>query len=72
MSVLNIYSLPDMLLSRLHTTTVSVTENNGGVFIEPVIREKNKRKLRGMFSDGKLSVDKHLEMMRKDKETFEK
>jgi len=69
--VLSIYSLPDLLYSKLHTTTVSVSDNNGTICIEPVAQKKNSKKLRGMFSDGKLSVDKHLKMMREDRETFE-
>ena len=71
MSVLSIYSLPEVLYSKLHTTTVSMSENNGVIYIEPVIRRGNRKRLRGMFSDGRLSVDKHLKMMREDKEAFE-
>jgi len=71
MAVLSIYSLPEVLYSRLHTATVSMSENNGVICIEPVIEERGGKRLRGMFYDGRLSVDKHLKMMREDKETFE-
>ena len=71
MTVLSIYSLPDVLYSKLHTTVVAMSENDGGIHLEPVVREKGKKRLRGMFSDGRLSVDKHLRMMRKDREAFE-
>jgi len=71
MAVLSIYSLPEVLYSKLHTATVSMSENNGVVFIEPVIREKSGKRLRGMFSDGRLSVNRHLQMMREDREAFE-
>jgi len=71
MAVLSIYSLPEVLYSRLHTATVFMSENNGVICIEPVIEERGGKRLRGMFSDGRLSVDKHLKMMREDKETFE-
>ena len=72
MAIFNIYSLPDVLYSKLHTTTVSMRESNGVIYIVPVSQEKSGKKLRGMFSDGRLSVDKHLELMRKDRVTFEK
>jgi len=71
MAVLSIYSLPDVLYSKLHTATVSMSEDNGVICIAPVIRKKSGKGLRGMFSDGRLSVDRHLKMMREDRETFE-
>jgi|GEM_PF-3340022 len=71
MAVLSIYSLPDVLYSKLHTTTVSMSESNGTICIEPVTGKKGGKKLRGMFADGRLSVDRHLEMMREDREAFE-
>jgi len=71
MAVLSIYSLPEVLYSKLHTATVSMNEDNGVICIEPVIREKGGKRLRGMFSDGHLSVDKHLKMMRENREAFE-
>jgi len=72
MSVLSIYSIPDVLYSKLHTTTVKMSESNGVICIEPVAQKRGKKKLRGMFSDGRLSVDNFLDTMKKDKETFEK
>ena len=71
MAVVSIYSLPDVLYSKLQTTTVSMSENNGVICIEPIVQKKGNKRLRGMFSDGKLSVDKHLKMMREDREMFE-
>lgn len=71
MTKLNIYNLPDVLFSKLHTTTVYMSENNGIISIKPIMQKKQSSKLRGMFSDGKLSVEKHLKMMQKDKEAFE-
>jgi hypothetical protein len=72
MSVLSIYSLPEVLYSKLRTTTVSITEDNGVILLAPVAQKTNRKKLRGMFSDGRLSVDRHLEIMREDRELFEK
>ena len=71
MVVLNIYSLPDVLYSKLQTTTVSMSENNGVICIEPVAQKKGSKRLRGMFADGKLSVDKHLKTMREDRVQFD-
>jgi hypothetical protein len=71
MSVLSIYSLPEVLLAKLHTRTVFVSENDGIISLRPVAEEKKRKKLRGMFSDGRLSVDMHLKTMREDKELFE-
>ena len=71
MAVMSIYSLPEVLFSRLNTTNVFMSESNGGILLKPAVLERKTSKLRGMFRDGKLSVEKHLEMMREDKEMFE-
>ncbi|MCL2182469.1 MAG: hypothetical protein FWB85_03245 [Chitinispirillia bacterium] len=39
MAVVSIYSIPDVLYSKLHTTTVSMSESNGTICIEPVISD---------------------------------
>jgi hypothetical protein len=71
MSVMSIYSLPEVLFSKLHTTNVFMSEKNGVISLKPAVMERKTSKLRGMFSDGRLSVEKHLKMMREDKEMFE-
>ena len=60
--VLDIQSLPKMIFTKVPTKKVKVTENNGTIILTPFFEEKPRfDHLTGIFSDGKMSVDKFLE-----------
>ena len=67
--VLDIKALPETIFSKISTNKVKFYENNGTITLTPIFEEKPSFKhLRGMFSDGKVSVEDFFEEMRKDKE----
>ncbi|MCL2294111.1 MAG: hypothetical protein FWC36_04510 [Spirochaetes bacterium] len=67
--VVDIQSLPEMLFSRVPTKKVKVHENNGTITLTPFYEEKPRfDHLVGIFSDGKMSVDKFLEKKRQEVE----
>ena len=58
--VLNTNTLPEPLLRLIHTEKVKVRENDGEILLTPITDTVEGCPLRGMFADGKLSVDKYL------------
>ena len=67
--ILDIQSLPEMIFSRVPTKKVKVYEDNGTITLTPFYEEKPRfDHLVGIFSDGKMSVDKFLEKKRQEME----
>ena len=67
--VLDINTLPETIFSKISTNKVKFYENNGTITLTPIFEEKPRFKhLRGMFSDGKISVENFFEETQKDKE----
>jgi len=67
--ILDITMLPEALFSRTNKTKVKIYEENGSFILTPVSStEKSFDGLVGMFSDGKLSIDKFLTQKQLDKE----
>ena len=59
--VLDINVLPKTLFSRIKAEKVLFHEENGVFTLTPFVEEeKSFEKLKGMFSDGKLSIDNYL------------
>jgi len=67
--VLDTQALPETLFSRIPTKKVMFFEENGTITLTPFY-EKTPRfdHLVGIFSDGKMSVDKYLLEKQKEKE----
>ena len=67
--VLDIKALPETILSKISTNKVKFYENNGTITLTPIFEEKPRFKhLRGMFSDGNISVEDFFKETRRDKE----
>ena len=66
--VLNTSTLPEPLFRLIRTEKVKVRETNGEVLLTPIIDSSDGCPLRGMFADGKLSVDKYLASKQAEKE----
>ena len=67
--VLDTMAIPETILSKISTSKVKYFEHNGIITLTPIFEEKPRFKhLRGMFSDGKISVEDFLEVTRRDKE----
>ena len=67
--VLQAKMLPEQLFQLIPTERVKVREFNGEIHLIP-IKEKvttNDCPLLGLYSDGKLTVEKHYEWSREDK-----
>jgi len=67
--VLQARALPEPIFRLIHAEKVKVREHKGEVHLIP-IKEKvtsNDCPLLGLYSDGKLTVDKHLAWSREDK-----
>ena len=59
--VQDINVLPKTLFSRIKAEKVLFYEKNGVFTLTPFVEEeKSFEKLKGMFSDGKLSIDNYL------------
>jgi len=77
MAVMDVYSIPNILHSKLNTTIVDMTEYGGVITIRPVVQKKETSGNNGArgfmlkYGEPKLTVDKFLKMMREDKEMFE-
>ena len=60
-TVLDIQTLPEVILSKIPTKRVKVYEENGTITLTPFSDEKPRfDHLVGMFSDGKISIDDFL------------
>jgi len=68
-TVLDIQTLPDVILSKISTKKVKVCEENGTITLTP-FSDENPRfdHLVGMFSDGKISIDDFLAEKQMEKE----
>ena len=67
--VLDISTLPETIFSVISTKKVKFFENNGTITLTPIFEEKPHFKhLRGMFSNGKISVEDFLQEKQRDKE----
>ena len=67
--ILDIQSLSEMVFSRVPTKKVKVYEDNGIITLTPFYEEKPRfDHLIGIFSDGKMTVDKFLEKKRQEME----
>jgi hypothetical protein len=60
--ILDVQTLPEPILSRIHTPKVKVHEENGIITLTPIKMEReNIDKFIGMFSGGKLSSEKFIQ-----------
>jgi len=58
--VLNTNTLPEPLIRLIHTEKVKVRETHGEIRLTPIRETNIDCPLLGMFSDGKISVDKFI------------
>jgi len=65
--VLNTNTLPEPLFRLIRTEKVKISEANGEIRLTPITDVKKGCPLRGMFADGKISVDKYLESKQTEK-----
>jgi hypothetical protein len=67
--ILNVSALPAPLYQYIRSEKVKARESNGVITLTPVDdKEDSSTRLFGMFSDGRLSVDKFMAQKRADKE----
>ena len=66
--VLSTNTLPEPLLRLIRTEKVKVNEADGVISLTPIADAAGGCPLRGMFSDGKISVDKFIALKQADKE----
>jgi len=68
MAVMSIYSLPEVLFSKLNTDRISVKEIGGAFVLKPIRKATSDfSTLRGSLSGNKeASVENHLQRMRDD------
>jgi hypothetical protein len=68
-TVLDIQTLPEVILSKIPTKKVKVYEENDTITLTPFSDEKPRfDHLIGMFSDGKISIDDFLAEKQIEKE----
>jgi virulence-associated protein VagC len=67
--ILDVKVLPEPIFSRIHANKVKVHEENGSIILTPIHEKKPQfEHLIGIFSDGKISIDKFLLQKQLDKE----
>jgi hypothetical protein len=66
--VLDARTLPEPLFRLIRTEKVKVRESDGEIRLTPIIDTTKGCPLRGMFTDGKISVDKFIENKQTEKE----
>ena len=66
--VLQAKILPEPLLELIPTEKIKVRKINGEVHLIPIKEEAKTCPLLGMYTDGKLTIDKYLEWKLEDKE----
>jgi len=66
--VLDTSTLPEPLFRLIRTEKVKVRETDGEVLLTPITDVADRCPLRGMFADGKLSVDRFLANKQVEKE----
>jgi hypothetical protein len=70
--ILSVNTLPAPLYKFIRSEKVKARESNGVITLTPIDDKKDSStRLFGMFSDGKLSVDKFMAQKRADKELEE-
>jgi len=66
--ILETRTLPEPIMRLLHTKRVKVSEKFGDILITPIREENVDCPFLGMFSDGKISVEKFMARKREEKE----
>jgi hypothetical protein len=67
--ILDVQTLPETIFSKILTKKVKIHEENGSIILTPFSDEKLRfDHLVGIFSDGRMSVDKFLLQKQLDKE----
>jgi hypothetical protein len=67
--ILDVQILPEPIFSKIHTSKVKLHEENGSIILTPFSEEKPRfDHLIGIFSDGKMSIDKFLQQKQLDKD----
>ena len=66
--VLEARTLPEPLFRLIRTEKVKVRESDGEIRLTPIIDAVKGCPLRGMFADGKISVDRFIENKQAEKE----
>jgi hypothetical protein len=65
---LDAHILPEPIFSKIRTPKVKIHEENGSIILTPLSEEKPRfDHLIGIFSDGKMSIDKFLQQKQLDK-----
>ena len=65
--VLDARTLPDQIFQLIRTEKVKVRELDGEVRLTPIVDAAKGCPLRGMFADGKISVDEFIESKQAEK-----
>jgi len=65
--IISTKALPETLLRLISTEKVKVSEIDGAITLIPIFESQNDCPLRGMFADGKISVDKFIEKKQAEK-----
>ena len=66
--ILNTNTLPESLIRLIHAEKVRVRETHGEILLTPIRESDVDCPLLGMFSDGRISVDKFIANKRTEKE----
>lgn len=66
--IISARTLPEPLFRMIRSEKVRVREMDGEIRLSPITEDENSCPFFGMYSDGKLTVDKYLEWKREDKE----
>jgi len=66
--VLNTSTLPEPLFRVIHTERVKAREIDGEIWLTPIRETETDCPLLGMFTDGKISVDKFIANKQIEKE----
>jgi hypothetical protein len=67
-TVIQTNTLPEQLIRILQTEYVKVQEENGKIQLIPIKENDPECPLHGMFSDGKISINKYLRRKQIEKE----
>ena len=68
-TVLDVQTLPEMIISKISAKKVRVHEENGSIVLTPIIEKKqNFDILFGMFSDGRISTEEYMKEKQIEKE----
>ena len=68
-TVLDVQTLPEMIISKISSKKVRVHEENGSITLTPITEKRqNFDILFGMFSDGKISSEEYMKEKQIEKE----